>query len=236
MKRLLIILLALTVSGCAATQVALEKRHLDVQTKMSETIFLDPVGPDKRVCCVVVKNTSDKDIDIAPQIKSAIEQAGYAISTNPDVAHYMLQVNILSVGKADPSALREALHAGYGGPLAGGLAGAVIAGNAAKGAAVGGIIGGFAEVVAGSLVKDVTYAIVTDIQVSEKSDAPVEQVTDSTMAQGTSTTIRQHTASSVNWKRYRTRVISSANKVNLKFEDALPEIEQGLSKSIAGLF
>ena len=35
-------------SGCAASSVLISKRNLDVQTKMSETIFLDPVSPDRR--------------------------------------------------------------------------------------------------------------------------------------------------------------------------------------------
>jgi hypothetical protein len=40
----------------------------------------------------------------------------------------------------------------------------------------------------------------------------------------------------VNWKRYRTRIGTMANQVNLKFEEALPEIQIGLCKCIAGLF
>ncbi|MDH4237100.1 MAG: complement resistance protein TraT, partial [Nitrospira sp.] len=39
-------------SGCAASQVMISKRNLDVQTKMSDTIFLDPVSPDKKVMYV----------------------------------------------------------------------------------------------------------------------------------------------------------------------------------------
>ncbi|WP_422491663.1 complement resistance protein TraT, partial [Endozoicomonas sp. ALE010] len=36
-------------------------------------------------------------------------------------------------------------------------------------------------------------------------------------------------------KKYQTRVVSTANKVNLKFEEALPELKKGLSNSISGL-
>ena len=53
--------LGLALSGCAATSTAVAKRNLDVQTKMSDTIFLDPVSPDQRTVYVDVKNTSDKD-------------------------------------------------------------------------------------------------------------------------------------------------------------------------------
>src|SRR6266404_1855191 len=44
--------------GCAATQVALSKKDLDVQTKMSESVFLDPVSPDKMSIYLKIRNTS----------------------------------------------------------------------------------------------------------------------------------------------------------------------------------
>ena len=38
------------------------------------------------------------------------------------------------------------------------------------------------------------------------------------------------------WKRYQTRVMSSANRVNLDFEDAAPELVAGLTQAVAGIF
>ena len=38
------------------------------------------------------------------------------------------------------------------------------------------------------------------------------------------------------WKRYQTRVMSSANRVNLDFEDAAPQLVAGLTRAIAGIF
>ena len=37
------------------------------------------------------------------------------------------------------------------------------------------------------------------------------------------------------WKIYRTRVVSTANQVNLDFEEAQTEISKGLAKSLSGL-
>ena len=37
-------------------------------------------------------------------------------------------------------------------------------------------------------------------------------------------------------KRYRTRVMSTANKVNLQYEEAAPELNAGLTRVLAGLF
>src|SRR6185437_12014716 len=105
-------------SGCAASQTMISKRNLDVQTKMSETVFLDPVGPDKKVIYVEVRNTSDKDnFDIETPIKDAVAKRGYRVTQNPDEAYYRLQANVLSVAKTDPTAAQQALAGGYGGPL-----------------------------------------------------------------------------------------------------------------------
>ncbi len=56
----MVALAAILLSGCAATHVAISKRDLDVQTKMSDTVFLDPVGADRKTVFVQIRNTSDK--------------------------------------------------------------------------------------------------------------------------------------------------------------------------------
>jgi hypothetical protein len=234
-----IVLSICTMFGCAATQVAIEKRNLAVQTKMSETIFLDPVGPDRKTVFIDVKNTSDKEIEITSELAAAVTKRGYRVVQDPNLAHFMLQVNILSVGKTDPSALQSVIGAGYGGAAFGGIVGAGVGAATSHswgGMAAGGLIGGATELIAGSLVKDVMYAMITDVQISERSAAPVSQVTTSNLSQGTQSTIHQQVESTVNWKRYRTRVGTCANKVNLEFEEALPEIKNGLCKSIGGVF
>jgi len=54
---ILCLVLAFGMFGCAATQVAIEKRNLDVQTKMSEMIFPDPLAlTDERAALISVKS------------------------------------------------------------------------------------------------------------------------------------------------------------------------------------
>ncbi|MBF0514927.1 MAG: complement resistance protein TraT, partial [Desulfovibrionaceae bacterium] len=127
--RLLIVLpLSLWLCGCAATQVALEKKDLKVETQMSSTIFLDIENQRERSVFVDVRNTTGKDIDIRERIVGRLRDKGYAVVESPQRAFLILQANILYVGMADPSALHESLYAGYGGVLAGGLGGALIGG------------------------------------------------------------------------------------------------------------
>ncbi|MGI2030621.1 complement resistance protein TraT, partial [Endozoicomonas acroporae] len=72
------VLLASTLYGCAATQVALEKKDLDVQTQMSDTIFLDPVSASKKTVFIQIRNISDRQqLQITDAISSNIQSKGY---------------------------------------------------------------------------------------------------------------------------------------------------------------
>ncbi len=245
MKTLRLILLSLFcvfLMGCAAAQIALEKKDLKVETKMSDTIFLDVEARTEKTVFMDIRNTSDKDIDLGPMLISQLQARGYRVSDNPREAFYILQGNILYFGEASLSATRQSLYAGYGGTVAGMAAGAMIGGATNRwsgvgyGAGIGGLIGAGVELIAGSLVKDVTYTIVTDLMISEKSQEQVEQVISSDLRQGSGSKIQQTSETRVQRKRYQTRIVSTANKVNLQFGEALPALQDGLARSIAGIF
>jgi hypothetical protein len=229
--------LLLGLGGCAATQVALEHKDLNVQTQMSSTVFLDLESRLQKTVFLEVRNTADRDLAIEPMIKAQLQRAGYQVLSDPHEAFYILQVHVLQVGKADPSALRQAVRSGSGTPLGTALTGAAI-GRATGGShrdLKGAAIGLAAEIIVGALVKNVTYSIITDIQITERTDASVAQKVQTNLHQGTGTEIAQTSESVSNWKKYQTRIVSTANKVNLKFEDALPALEQQLAKSVAGI-
>ena len=241
-KALLLTTLMVGMIGCAATITSLKYQDLDVQSQMSETIFLEPVSAAKKTVLVEIKNTSDQDFDLST-VTSLIAAKGYRVVTNPDEAHYLMQANVLYVGKASHAAIDEVRGAGFGGPLAGAAigagAGAIIGGSGAAvgiGALVGGLLGAVAETTTGNTTKVVTYTAITDVQVSERSHVPVAQEQTTTLQQGTQTQIHRQVAETSDWKRYRTRVSSTATKVNLEFEEAKPGLVQGLTKALAGIF
>ncbi len=231
---------AVSLSGCAATQVALEHKNLDVQTKMSKTIFLTPVPPSEQTVYVQFKNTSDKTMDVSTleqEIDASLANQGYHVVPY-NQAHYLLQINIRSVGKSSPSAAQEALGGGYGGTVASAIAGSAVGGvigQSPEAAGIGGIVAGVGGFVADSVVKKVTYAMVTDVQIGERSKAVVNQQTNANLQQGTSTTTSQQTSSSGHWIYYRTRIVSTANKVNLDFKTALPTLQGQLVHSLSGI-
>ncbi len=244
LKRTILIGITATVlSGCAATQVAISKRNLDVQTKMSDTVFLDPVGTDKKTIFLQIRNTSDKpDLSVNDEVAAALVAKGYRVEANPDEAHYILQANILQVGKTAPTAMEAAINQGYGVSAAGGaLLGAGIGyagGSSGRGIAAAGLVGALAEGIAGAAVKDVYFSMITDLQIKERISGNGKARVDSqhNLRQGNSGSSQVTYAEDSSYKAYQTRIGSTANKVNLEFEEALPELKRGLVNSIAGLF
>ena len=246
----------MVLAGCAATHTAINKRELDVQTKMSNSIFLDPVAPALQTVYVQIKNTSDKpELELGQDIRNTITSKGYRIVTDPNAAHYLFQVNILQVGKADLRATEKALEGGFNGTLSGALAGAAVGamGSNHHDAIVGmTVLGAVAGTVIDAVVKDVAYSIITDVQVSERlaqaKEVKVQETTStgaavvkdsvlerSTNLSGETKNRKTRSTETEQWKRYQTRIISTANKTNLKFEDALPELIRGLKNAIGGI-
>ena len=202
-------------ASCAATEVALSHKNLDTQTKLSKTIFLDPVAPNQQSVFIVVKNTSDQQsMNVSHALTQAFQAHGYKVTNSPASAHYMLQANILSVGKMSKSASESALGHGFGSALAGGVAGSAVGSLSGNSTAVlaGGLVGGIGGLVADSLVKNVNYTMIVDLKISE------------------------HTGSKGAYKSHKTRVVSNAERVNLSFATAKPSLEAGLVNTIVGIF
>ncbi len=230
--------------GCAAATVGLSKKNLVVQTKMSETIFLDPVEPDQQTVHVIIRNTTGEDIKVGTYMRAALEGAGFQITRSPSAARFRIQVNVLSLEQASLDAAEAVRNAGFGGAAAvGALVGGVGGGlnDGVRGGVVGGVAGGPVgaglEMIGGALVKDVTFMMVTDIELVQKAPNGAFVRTDTQLdsKQGIGGRARQTVSSVGDDLKYRTRIVSTANKVNLKKPDAIVPMAEGIAKSIAGL-
>ncbi len=198
-------------AGCAAIGTAVSHGSLETQTLMSKSVFLDPVPNKDKVVYLQVRNTTDKpEFKITDQLRSALEDKGYRVTSNFSRAYYIVQVNILKVGKSSETAAKEMMGSGYGGALEGAVAGGVITAEAGGDPVVGGLVGGVAGTIVDNLVKDVNYTGVIDLKITAKAK-PRKQV-------------------------YTTRIISKADRVNLSFDAAMPKLEKGLVDSISGMF
>lgn len=202
-------------SGCAAIGTAISHRNLETQTLMSKSIFMDPVNSaaDKTIF-VQVHNTTDKpSFEIKPGLVDALQSKGYRVEAHPARAHYVLQVNLLQVGKSSKTAAKEMMANGYGGTIEGaatGIAIGAVAGGDGGSMLAGGLIGGLVSTIADNAVKDVNYSGIVDVKITVRSKPRT--------------------------KIYKTRIMSTANKVNLDFPVAQPKLEMGLVDSISGIF
>lgn len=231
-------------SGCAATQVALSKKDLDVQTRTSTAIFVDAVSKEKRTIYLDIKS-GVMEFD-RRQFKQFVKEQftqfndnGYQIVDDPEKAQFEMVAYVLNLEKASPTAAEEALHKGYMGGAV--LAGAAVGGVATKsvgGAVAGGVVGGATEFISGSLVKDVTYMLVCDIQIKERAAKGVIVRKDSQIDAKISDagSSRQTMSEVSNKKEYRTRIVTTANQVNLKIEEAQEMMFKKTAYAMAGFF
>lgn len=243
LKAISILLIASVLGGCAATQTLLSKGELDVQARTSTAIFVDPVPRDKRTIYLDVKS-GVMEFD-RRQFKQFVKEQftqfnddGYQIVDDPEKAQFIMAVYVLNLEKSSPTAAEEALHKGYlgGSILAGAAIGAATRGPG--GALVGGVVGGATEFITGNLVKDVTYMLVCDVQIKEKAAKGVIVRKDSQIDSNISDVgSSQQTASEVsNKKEYRTRIVTTANKANLKLEEAAELMFRKTAYAMAGFF
>lgn len=263
-KGLFKVILSLTVligvftllTGCGATHTAINKRKMDVQTKMSSSVFLEPVTADKKRLYLQVRNTSGKtELDLESPIAAALEDKGYCLVQDPEQAHYLLQTNVLQVGRSDLRAAEHALSQGFGATIGGAVAGAAVGSLISqsghgrydrhgrhhdnnKGIIVGGLVGAAVATVGDAMIQDVVYSVVADVQISERvgNSVKVKEKTRSKLKLGVGGAREVSSTQIVDWHRYQTRVVGTANKVNLKFEKAAPLLADGLTRSIVGIF
>jgi len=236
------IVVALT--GCAATQTMIAKKDLDVQSRTSTAIFVDPVPKDRRTIYLDVKS-GVMEFDRRAFKQFVVEQFttandnGYRIIDDPEAAQFLMVVYVLNLEKASPTAAQAALGQGYtGGAIA---AGAAVGGAATRswtGAAAGGAIGGLAEVISGAAVKDVTYMLVTDVQIQERAAKGVMVRRDTRVDTKVSDagTSRQTSSEVTDRKEYRTRIVTTANQANLELPAAQELMFKKTAYSMAGFF
>ena len=230
--------------GCAAIHTSVAKRNLDVQTKTSTAVFVDPVKRELRTVYVEVRS-GVMEFDRRGFRKFIMDEFaqnenGYRVVDDPEAAQYHLSVYVLTMEKASPTAAEAALRQGYVGG-SGIVAGAAVGGlatDSGKGMVGGAVLGGLGETVANAFVQDMTYMLIADIQIKERAAKGVivrkdTQISAKVSDAGTST---QRVSEVGTRKEYRTRIVTTANKANLELEEAQPLMFQKTAYAMSGFF
>ena len=240
-KLLILTITALTLSGCAAIHTSIAKKDLDVQTKLSTSIFVDAVPLEKRKLYLEVRSAV-MEFDRNSFRKTLTEQIinsgnGYTFVDSPKKAQYTMSVFVRNLEKASPTAAANYLSSGYQG-VAGGTALGYATGGGYRDAAAGGLIGGLVSTAANAFVKDVTYLLVADIQIKERARKGVlvrrDSKINSKISDDGSTT--QTFSEATNQKEYRTRIVTTANKANLELAEAQALMFEKTAYAMASFF
>lgn len=266
MKKHIAILLtvgATIFTGCATTE-------LQTQTKMTQTIFLDPVKKSDKTIFVSVKNTSGQNIgDFEQKLDAKLSAKGYKIVDDPDSAKYILMTNVLFANNLKEA---NAASAGASGATAGAVAGVVgsaLAGgngyNIGSAGLIGAAAGGLLSAAVGKLTEDEIFRMVTDVNVREIKNQKIYTTKSTADAQASiSQDKRAGDANSfagkignadgaggklnsnqienkqqiydTNYVEHKTRVFSEAVKMNLKINEAMPILTDGMAEQISGIF
>jgi len=230
------VFLIASLSSCSTVATGIEHAHLEVQAKMSNTIFLNPVRPDQKTIFVDFRNTSQVPMpDLKGMIISRLEQKGYRIVNDPYKAEFWLQGNVLYMGKETKyMTLAGMLAGGYGGALTGlafgrgyGKVGAVGAGAA---------IGSLAGAVVGAAIHVDTYIGVVDIQIKQKVNGIIQKQVNSNLQNGIGTKVQTNYKTTTQYQAFRTRIGVQATQTDLNLKKATPVIESRLAQEISGLF
>ncbi len=230
------LLTAFALSSCSTVASGIEHAHLEVQAKMSNTIFLNPVRPDQKTIFVEFRNTSQVEMaGLKQEIISMLNKKGYTVIQDPYKAEFWLQGNVLYMGEQKKyMTMAGMLAGGYGGALTGlafgsgyGKVGAVGVGSLA-GAAVGAL--------AGAAIHVDTYLGAVDIQIKQRVNGTITKQVNSKLQNGIGTKVKTNYNTTTNYQAYRTRIVVRATQTNINLKKATPIIEYNLSKEIAALF
>ena len=243
---LIVAVITIALGGCSAVHTMVAKRHLDIQTKISTAVFVDPVKRAKRTVYVDIRSgvmEFDRNA-LSRAVKDAFvgNANGYTITDDPDDAQYQMNIFVINLERSSPTAAEAALNQGYRGDVGSGAAAGIIVGaqrgGTATSAVTGGLIGSIGTTAANAFVQDTTFMLVADVQVKEKAAAGVIVRKDSKISAkvsdaGTST---QTVSEATDKKEYRTRIVTTANQANLDLVDAQEQMFKKTAYAMASFF
>lgn len=239
----LVAAMAFTSTGCSTAVSAYNNRELNVQAKMSDTVFLDPATLEKnRKIYLRVTNTSDfQELDIKEILKQRLTDKGYVVVSKPSEAQYILQANLLYLGeKKDALTMEGMLAGGFGGGLIGS---ALTAGgnHSFAGTSVGALAGMAGGAVLGSMIHVDEYLGALDIQIQEPVKGGVKgkrQVVNSSGSNRSGSNSVNNLETDFKSDRYdhRTRIVVSAVQTNIDKQLAVKEITGRFAVQVAGVF
>lgn len=250
-KTLLTATIVTSLAGCTAINTSLNKRELVVDSQLSHSIVLEPLAPSNRIVYARIRDVSGNGM--RPEMQNIIvkhlKNEGFVVTEDPEEANLMLNATIISASKTTAEEANALLSSGYKGGIEGAAIGAgvsSITGGSGSASMKAGLIAGAGGFFADALIEDAYYTFVMDVQLRERGlpGDSVKNSTENASLKGLSTANAANlslTKSSVerganyNWITYETRIVTTANKMNLDIEEAIPAVQERTALSLSEL-
>lgn len=199
-------------SSCSAVGAGVSSNELETSTRVSKTIWLDPVNDNEKVIFVDVRNTSDNPDfnDVERFVRANLMNKGFLISDNTSDATYIFQVNIRQAVLKDNKDRDVLNQAAIQGATAGALTSAATGGRDSSSAmATGMLLGAAVGLLAENSYDDNTYYVNADLRILENKNGKKTHTNSMTM---------------------------TATKINMALPEAVMTIKQKFAQSLAGMF
>lgn len=246
-KSILLGSLLTTIVGCGAMNTAMTKQDLVVESQLSYSIVLEPVAPSKRVVYVSVRDVTGNGMrkGMISQLKSNLAAEGFKLTLDPDEANFMLTSTIIQAGNTSKDEAYGYLASGFEGGVALGGGAALLGADNSTASSLA-LIGATAGFLGDALISDEYYTFVMDVQMRERplSGDSISNKAHNKSARKQSdgrTSTSSLSQSSVkrgdnyNWIVYETRIVTTANQMNLKITDAIPAVQSKTASSLTEL-
>lgn len=208
-KRVGVMMLMAVLMTACSTHQGRYYQPLEARTKVSTTLFLEPVTQDKKSVYVQVNNISgSQDLGLQEALIASLRSKGYRLVDAPDQAHYWLQATVLQIGEVEGEAAENALESGFG------------------------------SVVKRSSLEDQTLkkpvvSLIVDAQISERQGLSNHVKPKPRSRAKSSDTQEVLSTQTVHWRRYQTRLLSS---IDTSATRATPKLVSGITRAITGVF
>ncbi|MCQ1061295.1 complement resistance protein TraT [Photobacterium sp. ZSDE20] len=238
MKGLIVATMVALLVGCGAMKTAMTKQDLVVESQVTGPVVLEPVAPSKRIVYISVRDLTGNNMrrDTMQMLKKHLGTEGFYVTDDPDKANMMLNASVIQAKNTSKEEAYGYLTSGFEGALVGASTAAVLGadGRTTAGAGLAVAAVGF---LADTMISDTYYTFVLDVQVRERpleGDKTVSR-SGSMQASGHATNtsaVASKRVSTVergenfNWIVHETRIVTTANQMNLDINDAIPVVQE----------
>ena len=234
---------------------------LQTQTKMTKTVFLNPINPSLKSIYIELKNSSSEELNtLKNQIIDKLELKNYKITSNVQKAQYILRINILSISKKRENNSKNGAKDGL-------IIGSTVNMYNNNGATQT-LLGGLSGALIGGLIarsnEDSILQIIVDVNIQEKTNYKITTSINNSYDQASindkkrsgfinsfSGPIRNNDGIgeikdnsvknssqtyNTNYIEKRTRIFAEAIKKDLIVNDAILVLEKQIAKKISSIF